>query len=181
MTLAPFSLQSAALKPSDIAQRIGVEVSTVYRWIRSGALPAIEVAGTKYVLVPAYERFVERHKKAVTIERQAERYIGSGFEEEHEDAFDPLQGLTLPIPGAGAAAPPVASATPVEPAIEDARERLKEQLAAFESRFHIASESVHRIYFVEHQPRVAGVPDDLVAQWAGAYAAYLNLSLVRAY
>jgi excisionase family DNA binding protein len=181
MTIAPFSLQSAALKPSDIARRLEVEVSTVYRWIRGGELPAIEVAGAKYVLIPAYERFVERHKKGVTIEEQAERYIGSGFEEEHEDAFDPLEGLTLPIPVAGASAPRSAVATLVEPAIEDARERLKQQLDGFEARFHLASERVHRLYFVEHQHRVEGVPDEFVAQWAGAYAAYLNLSLVGAY
>ena len=180
MTLAPFSLRSAALRPSDVATRSGVEVSTVYRWIRSGELPAIEVAGAKYVLVLAYERFLERHKKGVTIEQQAERYIGSGFEEEHEDAFDPLEGLSPPIAAAGTVAPPVAPTTAVEPALEDARDRLKQQLAVFESRFHIASERVHRLYVVERQPRVEGVPDELVAQWAGAYAAYLSLSLVRA-
>lgn len=181
MTLAPFSLQTAALKPSDIARRLDVEASTVYRWMRSGELPAIDVAGAKYVLIPAYERFLERRNRGVTIEQQAERHIGAGFEEEHEDAFDPLEGLELPIPVGPAAAPTIAPSVAVTPAIEDARGRLKEQLDEFERRYHVASERVHRLYFVEHQAHVEGVPDELVAQWAGAYAAYLNLSLAAAY
>lgn len=181
MTLAPFSLQTAALKPSDIAQRLDVEASTVYRWIRSGELPAIDVAGAKYVLISAYERFLERRNEGVTIEQQAERDIGAGFEEEHGDAFDPLEGLELPIPVGPALAPTSAPGIAVAPAIEDVRTRLKGQLDAFERRYNVASERVHRLYLVEHQAHVEGVPDELVAQWAGAYAAYLNLSLAATY
>ncbi len=178
MTIAPFALQTAALRPSDIAERLAVEPSTVYRWIKSGELPAIEIAGAKYVLIPAYERFVERHKKGVTIEEQAKRDIGLGFEMEYEGEFDLLEGLRLPI--AQASAPsgvPAGSPTLV---IEDVRVQLRQQLDTLEARFHIPSERVHRLYFVERQPRVEGVPDDLLAQWASAYAAYLNLSLVPA-
>lgn len=179
MTLAPFSLETAALKPGDIARRLEIEPSTVYRWIRSGELPAIELAGAKYVLVSAFERFLERRRKDVTIEEQAGRYIGAGFDEEHEDAFDPLEGLDLPVP-AGTALLATTSGVALAPALEDVRTRLKEQLDAFERRYQIASERVHRLYFVEHQPHVEGVPDELVPQWAGAYAAYLNLSVVAA-
>ncbi len=161
------------LKPGDIAKRLGVEPSTVYRWIRSGELPAFDVAGAKYVLVGALERFLERRDKGVTIEEQAERDIGPGFQEEYEDAFDPLEGLDLPIPIATHA-----DALAATPAIDDARARLKALLDGFEARYRVASERVHRLYLVEHQSRVEGVPDELVAQWAGAYAAYQSLSLV---
>lgn len=170
MTTAPFALRDAALKPSEIAARLEVEPSTVYRWIKSGELPAIELAGAKYVLVTAYERFVERHKKGVTIEAQAERYIGKGVEVEGEVGL--LAGLNLPI-----------SSTAEEPPalrIEDVRSSLKEQLDAYEARFHVVSERVHRLYVVERQPHIAGVPDDVIPQWAGFYAAYLDLSLVPA-
>lgn len=181
VTVAPFSLQTAALRPSDIAERLGVETSTVYRWIKSGELPSIEVAGSKYVLIPAYERFVERHKKGVTIEEQAERYIGPGFVEEYEGEFDPLEGLRLPIPVAHAGATAAAAAAVAAPAIEEARVQLKQQLDDLEARYRIPSERVHRLYLIEHQPRVEGVPDDVIAKWAGTYAAYLSLSLVSAY
>jgi len=181
MTIAPFSLQTAALKPSDIADRLGVETSTVYRWIRSGELPVIEVAGAKYVLLPVYERFVERHKKHATIEEQAARYIGQGFEGKNEGEFEPLEGLNLPVQIAQAPVPSGVLAAASAEGIEDVRVDLKQRLDAFEARYHVASERVHRLYFVEHQARVEGVPDDLVAQWAGAYAAYLNLSLVSAH
>lgn len=181
MTLVPFSLQTAALKPGDIAQRLAVEPSTVYRWIRSGELPAFELAGTKYVLVSAYERFLERREKGVTIEEQAERYLGAGFEEYHEDASDPLEGLELPIPVGPLPTMGSAPGIVVEPALDDVRTRLKEQLDAFERRYHVASERVHRLYFVEHQSHLEAVPDELVPQWAAAYAAYLNLSLVAAH
>lgn len=181
MPLAPFSLQTAALKPGDIAERLAVEPSTVYRWIRSGELPAFELAGTKYVLVSAYERFLERREKGVTIEEQAERYIGPGFEEEHENAFDPLEGLELPIQVGPAPAVEITTGTISEPALEDVRTRLKDQLDAFERQYRLASERVHRLRFVEHQPHIEGVPDELASQWASAYAAYLNLSLVSSY
>lgn len=172
MTTAPFALRDAALKPSDIAERLAVEPSTVYRWIRSGELPAIEVGGAKYVLIPAYERFVERHKKRVTIEEQAERYIGSGVEVEGE--VDLLAGLDLPI---------TRPADPTEPpalTIGDVRGQLKRQLDAYEARFHVASERVHRLYVIDRQSHIEGVPDEIVPQWASFYAAYLDLSLVHA-
>lgn len=178
MAIAPFALQTAALRPSDIAERLAVEPSTVYRWIKSGELPAIEIAGAKYVLIPAYERFVERHKKGVAIEEQAKRDIGPGFEMEYEGEFDPLEGLRLPIAQASAPSGVPGSPTLV---IEDVRVQLRQQLDTLEARFQIPSERVHRLYFVERQPHVEGVPDDLLAQWASAYAAYLNLSLVNAY
>lgn len=180
MTLAPFSLKSAALRPGDIAERLAVEPSTVYRWIRSGELPAFEIAGAKYVLVSAYERFLERREKGVTIEEQAERYIGDGFEEEHEDAFDPLEGLELPIPVGRPVTVDLPSVS-AESALEDVRARLRDQLDAFERQYRIASERVHRLYFVEHRPHVEGVPDEFVPRWAGAYAAYLDLSLAAAH
>lgn len=178
MTLVPFSLQTAALKPGDIAERLAVEPSTVYRWIRSGELPAFELVGTKYVLVSAYERFLERRDKGVTIEEQAERYIGAGFEEEHADAFDPLEALELPIRVGSATAVDATAGTIVEPVLENVRTRLKDQLDAFERQYHFASERVHRLSFVEHQPHVEGIPDEVVSEWGRTYAAYLSLSLV---
>lgn len=173
MTTAPFALRDAALKPGDIAARLAVQPSTVYRWIKSGELPAVEVAGAKYVLVTAYERFVERHKKGVTIEEQAERYIGSGVEVDGE--VDMLAGLNLPIASAS-----MPTEEPPTLEIEDLRSRLKQQLDAYEARFHVVSERVHRLYVVERQPQIEGVPDDVIPQWAGFYAAYLDLSLVPA-
>lgn len=178
MTLAPFSLQTAALKPGDIAERLAVEPSTVYRWIRSGELPSFELVGTKYVLVSAYERFLERRDKGVTIEEQAERDIGAGFEEEHAGAFDPLDGLELAIRLGSVTEPDVTTRGFSEPVIENARARLKDQLDAFERQYHVASERVHRLYVAEGQPQVEGVPDEIVPEWARTYAAYLSLSLV---
>lgn len=173
MAVAPFSLQSAALKPGDIATRLDVEPSTVYRWMRDGELASIEVAGAKYVLATAYERFLERRNKGVTIEEQAERHIGAGFVEEYDGEFDPLEGLSSPIqPRSGVAASPA-------DVIDDARARFREQLDQLEARFGVPSERIHRLR-VEGQPHVEGVPDDLYEQWATIYAAYLELSLVHA-
>lgn len=178
MAIARFSLQTAAVKPGDIAIRLDVEPSTVYRWIRTGELPAFEVAGAKYILAPAYERFLERHKKGVTLEEQAQRHIGPGFDEEYEGEFDPLEGLSLPIrvPSADHDRGPISPAA----AIEDARGQLRQQLDALEARFGAPSERIHRLYFVERQPHVEGVADELYSQWASLYAAYLELSLVHA-
>lgn len=170
MAIAPFTLQGAALRPRDIAKRLRVERTTVYRWIKSGELPAIEVGGTKYVLITAYERFVERRKKRATLEEQAERHIGAGVEMEGE--VDRLAGLTV---GRAQRAP-----TPVEPPLEDVRRQLKDRLDAYEARFGVASEHVHRQYLVERHRRVPGVPDDVLPAWASCYAAYADLSLVHA-
>ena len=179
MTIEPFSLQTSALRPSDIAERLAVEPSTVYRWIKSGELPAIEIVGAKYVLIPAYERFLERRESGATIEEQAKRDIGPGFEEEYEGEFDPLEGLRLPI--AQGSTPTGAPAGSPLPAIEDVRVQLRQQLDALEASFHIPSERVHRLYFVERRPDIKGGPDaDILAQWASAYAAYMSLSLVPA-
>lgn len=170
MAVTPFSLATAALKPADIADRLGVQRSTVYRWIKSGELPAIVVAGAKYVLIPAYERFVERYEKRATIEEQAARYIGEGVEVEGD----------VPMPRL---APDAARAlTPGTPQPADAvRDHLKRELDALEARFGLASERVHRLYVIDRQPHVAGVPDEVVPQWAGCYAAYAELSLVLAH
>ena len=167
MTLTPFSLATAALKPSDIATRLGVQRSTVYRWIKDEELPAIEVAGAKYVLIPAYERFVERYQKRATLEEQAARYIGEGVEVEGD--------VPMPRP----AAPAAGWDESAHPA-DAVRERLERELAAFEAQFRVPSERVHRLYVIERQLQVPGVPDDVVPQWAGCYAAYAELSLVLA-
>lgn len=172
MAVAPFALRTSALKPGDIAARLGVEPSTVYRWIRSGALPAIEVGGAKYVLIPAYERFIERRTKGVSIDEQAERYIGSGVEVEGE--VDLLDGLDLPI-----ARPSGRPVAPLALAVEALRGQLKQQLDAYEARFDVPSERVHRSFVVDRQPHIEGVPDDVISQWASFYAAYLDLSLVQ--
>lgn len=170
MTLTPFSLATAALKPSDIAGRLGVQRSTVYRWIKSGELPAIVVAGAKYVLIPAYERFVERYEKRATLEEQAARYIGEGVEVEGD----------VPMPRLAPGAEPRVQAADLSHPADAVRERLERQLAAFEAQFQVTSERVHRLYVIERQLQVPGVPDEVVRQWAGCYAAYAELSLVLA-
>lgn len=172
MTVQPFSLESVALKPRDIAARLGVERSTVYRWIKSGELPTITVAGAKYVLAPAYERFVERYQKRATIEEQAARYIGEGEEVEGTVPVPRLRTraeheLTREGPSTGLPA-------------DELREQLRRQLATFEQRFNVSSEHVHRVYVVERQRHIAGIPDEIVPQWAGCYAAYAELALVLA-
>ena len=68
------------LRPQDIAARLDVAADTVNMWMVSGELPFIEIAGERFVLMPAFERFVERRDTGVTIEEQAERYIGPGFD-----------------------------------------------------------------------------------------------------
>ena len=173
MAVAPFSLQTAALKPGDIATRLDVEPSTVYRWIRDGELASIEVAGAKYILATAFERFLERRTKGVTIEEQAERFIGPGVVEEYDGDFDPLDGLSLRVQSRA-----VLPTSPGE-TIEDARARFRDQLDQLEARFNLPSERVHRLR-VEGEPHVEGVPDDLYEQWTKIYAAYLELSLVHA-
>ncbi len=169
MAIAPFALKTSALKPSDIAARLDVEPSTVYRWIKSGELPAIDVAGAKYVLIPAYERFVERHTKGVTIEAQAERFIGSGVDVAGE--VDLLDGLDLSVARS--------SDGPMDISVDDMRAQLKRQLDAYEVRFDIPSERVHRLVYADRQSHIDGVPDDVTSQWASFYAAYLDLSLVH--
>lgn len=37
------------LAPSVVASRIGVHRQTVYRWMRSGALPYVQIGGTKRI------------------------------------------------------------------------------------------------------------------------------------
>jgi len=173
--MEPFAtLQSATMKPSEVARRLDVERTTVYRWIKSGKLPSFELGGTTYVLVAAYERFAERRKKRVTLEQQAARYIGDGVEVDRD--VDLYAGLA-----------PSADQTPQhshEGAVEarsldDVRQRLHAQLNAYEARFRVASEHVHREYTVEGRPHVHGVPDDVVGTWASCYAAYASLSLVH--
>lgn len=168
MALTTFSLATSALKPRDIADRLGVQRSTVYRWIRSGELPAIVVAGAKYVLIPAYERFVERYEKRATLEEQAARYIGEGVEVEGD----------VPMPRVAAAAATRDRAAVFAHPADAVRERLERELAAFEAQFRVSSERVHRLYVIERQLQVPGVPDEVVPQWAGCYAAYAELSLV---
>lgn len=176
MSVQPFALQSATLKPSEIARRLGVERGTVYRWINSGKLPAFELGGTKYVLVAAYERFVARRKKRATLEQQAARYIGEGVEAEGD--VDLFAGLALP--GTATTRTSAESAVEAQP-LEEVRRRLREQLDAYEARFGVASEHVHREHIVERRPHVHGVPDDVVGAWARCYAAYANLSLIHAH
>lgn len=68
------------LRPEDIAARLDVATATVNAWMVSGELPFNEIAGERFVLMPAFERFVEHRDTGVTIEEQAERYIGPGFD-----------------------------------------------------------------------------------------------------
>lgn len=178
MSSVPFSLEKSALKPSQVAKRLGVEPSTVYRWLKSGELPFFEIGGTKYVLVAAYERFVERREKGVTIEEQAARYIGEGIVVEGE--VDVLAGLSFPRAGTRHIAE---RDDPVETSLQAAaaaRGRLRADLDAYEARYGVTSEHVHREYLIEGHPRVQGVPDAVVPVWAQCYAAYASLALVPA-
>ncbi|MHB8631964.1 MAG: helix-turn-helix domain-containing protein [Candidatus Limnocylindria bacterium] len=180
MSVEPLAaLQQATLKPSDVARRLDVERTTVYRWIKSGKLPSFELSGTTYILIAAYERFAERRKKGtkrVTLEQQAARYIGQGVEVAGD--VDLYAGLTFP----SAEMPQTSHEAAIETqSINDVRRRLRQQLDAFETRFQIASEHVHREYLVERHPHVHGVPDDVAGTWASCYAAYASLSLVHAH
>lgn len=83
----------AVMTPGAIAEHLAVPFAQVVEWMQSGELPFIEIEGERGVLSTAFERFEERYRHGVTIEEQAARYIGEGFEgEEH---FDPLEGLDL--------------------------------------------------------------------------------------
>lgn len=176
MSVDPFALQTNALKPSEVARRLGVERTTVYRWINSGKLPFVELGGTKYVLVAAYERFAERHTKSATLEEQAARYIGAGVEVEGD--VDRYAGLALPSTETALSS---SEGTAQSRSLDDVRQRLRAQLDAYETRFQVTSEHVHREYVVERRPHVHGVPDEVAAAWASCYAAYANLSLVHAH
>ena len=165
-----FDLDRAAFKPTDIATRLGVDRSTVYRWIESRELPSFELAGHRYVLASALELFAERRDKGVSLEQQAAKRIGPG--EEVEGEVDLLVGLTLPV----ATEAPAAAGSSIEAAFELLRSTLDE----YEARFHVASEHVHRLRLVERRTAVEGVPDDVADQWARAYAAYMNLAVVPA-
>lgn len=175
MTVESFAaLQNAALKPSEVARRLAVERTTVYRWIRSGKLPSFELGGTTYILISAYERFAERRRKRVSLEQQAAHHIGEGVEVEGEvDLYAGLPPLSAetPQPSRGTAIGTTS--------LDEVRQRLHEQLDAFEAQFKVASEHVHREHLVERRPHVHGVPDDVVGTWAGCYAAYASLSLVH--
>lgn len=81
------------LTAEDIALRCGVTADKVHEWLKSGDLPGIVLEGKSYVTLPAFERFEERHLTGITLEEQAERYIGAGFEVEGE--VDLLAGLNL--------------------------------------------------------------------------------------
>jgi len=176
MTVEPFAaLQNATLKPSEVARRLGVERTTVYRWINSGKLPSFELGGTTYILIAAYERFAERRKKRATREQQTARYIGEGVE--FEGDVDLYAGLALPSTDTPQ---PLHEGTIETQALDEVRQRLREQLDAYETQFRIPSEHVHREYLVERRPHVHGVPDDVAGTWASCYAAYANLSLVHA-
>lgn len=178
MSSVPWSLEQVTLKPRQIAQRLGVQPSTVYRWLKSGELPFFEIGGTKYILVGAFERFVERREKGVTIEEQAARYIGEGIMVEGE--VDILAGLSFPPSGTRHIAEDDESAASSLDATAAARERLRTDLAAYETRYGVTSEHVHREHLVEGRSRVDGVPDALVPVWARCYAAYASLALVAA-
>lgn len=174
MPLEPFVLQANALKASEVARRIGVERTTVYRWMSTGKLPFVEVGGTKYVLVGAYERFAERHAKRATLEEQAARYIGEGGEFAGEVALD--TGLAAPSSREALISEDVgAYGSP-----EDARQLLRATLDGYEARFGVTSEHVHRERIVEGHVQIEGVPDAVAASWAHCYSAYVSLSLIRA-
>lgn len=184
MSGVPWSLEQVTLKPRQIAQRLGVQPSTVYRWLKSGELPFFEIGGTKYILVGAFERFVERREKGVTIEEQAARDIGEGIVLEGE--VDILAGLSFPPTvtrhiaedgSDGASALDDAALSSLD-ATAAARERLRADLDAYEARYGVRSEHVHREHLVEGRSRVDGVPDALTPVWARCYAAYASLALV---
>lgn len=178
MTVEPFStLQAAALKPSEVARRLGVARTTVYRWIERKEIPSFEVGGTRYVLIAAYERFAERHKKGakrVTLEEQAARYIGEGVVVEGD--VDPLIGLSFrPREASTDLIGRLDGPRPLDDVLTEIRRYLDE----WERQFSVASERVHREYLVEHRAHVDGVPDDVARAWASCYAAYASLALVH--
>ena len=82
MSVTPFRFDQVLLKPSDVAKRLRVDRTTVYRWMDRGELPFIEIAGTRRVLAAAFDRFAERRQKGVSLEEQAAHYIGEGVEVE---------------------------------------------------------------------------------------------------
>lgn len=178
MSSVPFSLEQVTLKPRQIAQRLGVQPSTVYRWLKSGELPFFEIGGTKYILVGAFERFVERREKGVTIEEQAARDIGEGIVVEGE--VDILAGLSFTQAGTRHIAEDDDNAVSSLEAAAAARERLRADLDAYEARYGVRSEHVHREYLIEGRSSIHGVPDAVVAVWARCYAAYASLALVPA-
>ena len=179
MTVEPFAtLQAAALKTSEVARRLGVARTTVYRWIERKEIPSFEVGGTHYVLIAAYERFAERHKKGakrVTLEQQAARYIGEGVVVEGD--VDPLIGLSFPAREASA---DVRGHMGGPPPLDDMLTQIRTYLDEWERQFSVASERVHREYLVERRAHVDGVPDDVARAWASCYAAYASLALIHA-
>ena len=166
MTSAPFRLDRAVLRPAEIAARLHVSRTTVYRWMGSGELPPVEIAGTRYVTVAAYEGFVERRKKRMTLAEQAARDIGEGPEVEGE--VDMLAGLELH---------PRDAALPAGDVLAT-RERLRARLAHFENDYGLPSERVHREYLVEGH-RIPAVPDAVADTWGHLYATYASLAALR--
>lgn len=118
MSVAPFRSDQVLLKPSDIAKRLRVDRTTVYRWMDRGELPFIEIAGTRRVLAAAFDRFAERRKKGVSLEEQAARYIGEGVEVEGE------VDLRAGLPGAAKGPAPARKGRTPDP-LEDLRLRLR--------------------------------------------------------
>lgn len=174
MPVEPSVIQANALKASEVARRIGVERTTVYRWMNSGKLPFVEVGGTKFVLVGAFERFVERHSKRATLEEQAARYIGEGIRFAGEVALD--AGLAP-----ASHEPALISEGPgAYGSLDDARRSLRAQLDSYEAQFLQTSEYVHREHLVERHRDIERVPDEVASAWAHCYAAYVSLSLIRA-
>jgi excisionase family DNA binding protein len=47
------------LTPSEVAAALKVDCSTVYRWMKSGALPCIRFAGTVRVRAQDFERLLD--------------------------------------------------------------------------------------------------------------------------
>lgn len=190
VTVVPFRFARAVLRPAEIAARLHVSRTTVYRWLGSGELPSVEIAGTRYVTVAAYEGFVERREKRVTLAEQAARDIGEGPEVEGE--VDVRAGLELHPRAAALPAEDVLglrSATGVPPTrtamleedagqIEASRERLRTRLAHFENDYGLPSERVHREYLVEGH-RIPTVPDAVADAWGHLYAAYASLAALR--
>ena len=64
-------MEKLLLKPSEVAEALGVGRTTAYALIRAGALPSVQVGGSVRVPAEALRRWVEKAGASLTAARHA--------------------------------------------------------------------------------------------------------------
>ena len=62
--VAPGAESSAMMSVPELAARIGIDVSTAYRYLRAGSLPGVQVGATWLIDRARVERFLAGHEDA---------------------------------------------------------------------------------------------------------------------